>query len=49
MLISRVRVEEKMLLDAFARRSIEVELVDVRRAGTSSSIAACSSPTRCLR
>jgi [lysine-biosynthesis-protein LysW]--L-2-aminoadipate ligase len=31
MLISRVRVEEKMLLDAFARRSIEVELVDVRR------------------
>jgi [lysine-biosynthesis-protein LysW]---L-2-aminoadipate ligase len=31
MLASRVRVEEKMLLDAFARRHLDVELVDVRR------------------
>ena len=31
MLVSRVRVEEKLLLAAFARRGIEVELVDVRQ------------------
>jgi len=31
MLASRVRVEEKMLLDAFARRHLDVELVAVRR------------------
>jgi [lysine-biosynthesis-protein LysW]---L-2-aminoadipate ligase len=30
MLVSRVRVEEKMLLEAFARRSVDVEMVDVR-------------------
>ena len=30
MLTSRVRVEEKLLLDAFARRGCEVEMVDVR-------------------
>ena len=31
MLVSRVRVEEKMLLAAFERRGVDVELVDVRR------------------
>ena len=31
MLVSRVRVEEKMLLEAFARRGVEVEVVDVRQ------------------
>jgi len=31
MLVSRVRVEEKMLIAAFARRRLDVELVDVRR------------------
>jgi [lysine-biosynthesis-protein LysW]---L-2-aminoadipate ligase len=30
MLVSRVRVEEKLILEAFARRHLEVELVDVR-------------------
>ncbi|MFI5312908.1 MAG: lysine biosynthesis protein LysX [Candidatus Dormibacteria bacterium] len=30
MLVSRVRVEEKLILEAFARRRVEVELVDVR-------------------
>ena len=30
MLVSRVRVEEKMLLDAFARRGVDVDVVDVR-------------------
>jgi [lysine-biosynthesis-protein LysW]--L-2-aminoadipate ligase len=30
MLVSRVRVEEKMLLDAFARSGVDVEIVDVR-------------------
>ena len=31
MLVSRVRVEEKLLLTAFERRGVEVDLVDVRR------------------
>jgi [lysine-biosynthesis-protein LysW]--L-2-aminoadipate ligase len=31
MLVSRVRVEEKLLLAAFERRGVNVELVDVRR------------------
>jgi [lysine-biosynthesis-protein LysW]--L-2-aminoadipate ligase len=31
MLVSRVRVEEKLLLGAFAERGVDVELVDVRR------------------
>jgi [lysine-biosynthesis-protein LysW]--L-2-aminoadipate ligase len=31
MLVSRVRVEEKMLLDAFARSGLDVDLIDVRR------------------
>jgi [lysine-biosynthesis-protein LysW]--L-2-aminoadipate ligase len=31
MLVSRVRVEEKMLLTAFARRGVTVDVVDVRR------------------
>jgi [lysine-biosynthesis-protein LysW]--L-2-aminoadipate ligase len=31
MLVSRVRVEEKLLLAAFERRGVEVELVDVRQ------------------
>jgi [lysine-biosynthesis-protein LysW]---L-2-aminoadipate ligase len=30
MLVSRVRVEEKLIFEAFARRHLEVELVDVR-------------------
>jgi [lysine-biosynthesis-protein LysW]---L-2-aminoadipate ligase len=30
MLVSRVRVEEKMLLEAFARAGVKVEMVDVR-------------------
>ncbi len=30
MLVSRVRVEEKLILKAFARRRVDVELVDVR-------------------
>ena len=31
MLVSRVRVEEKLLLSAFQRRGVDVELVDVRQ------------------
>ena len=30
MLVSRMRVEEKMLLEAFARRAVDVQVVDVR-------------------
>ncbi|HSP64675.1 MAG TPA: RimK family alpha-L-glutamate ligase, partial [Candidatus Deferrimicrobium sp.] len=30
MLVSRVRVEEKLLLEAFARRGVDVETVDIR-------------------
>ena len=30
MLVSRVRVEEKLLLASFAQRGVDVELVDVR-------------------
>ncbi len=40
MLVSRVRVEEKMLLEAFSRRGVEVEPVDVRSLVLDTSMAA---------
>jgi [lysine-biosynthesis-protein LysW]--L-2-aminoadipate ligase len=40
MLVSRVRVEEKMLLEAFTRRGVDVEMVDVRELVLDTAIAA---------
>jgi [lysine-biosynthesis-protein LysW]---L-2-aminoadipate ligase len=39
MLTSRVRVEEKLLRDAFARRGVDVELVDVRELVIDTTVA----------
>lgn len=39
MLVSRVRVEEKMLLEAFARRGVDVEMVDVRELVIDNTVA----------
>jgi [lysine-biosynthesis-protein LysW]--L-2-aminoadipate ligase len=39
MLVSRIRVEEKMLLEAFTRRAVDVEVVDVRQLVLDTAVA----------